>query len=107
GESPCRPRRSHRARARARRPPPRSPRATGSRSAHDMSLQCKTDMDRGLVYSAAFLRSLGTSTVGILIGIYFARLHLNPQQMGFVWSAGLAGNVLVALLATVGGDRLG
>ncbi|MEZ0229404.1 MAG: MFS transporter [Planctomycetota bacterium] len=64
-------------------------------------------MDRKLLYAATFLRSLSTSAVGILIGIYCARLSLSPEQMGFIVGAGLVGNALAALLATVAGDRIG
>ncbi len=64
-------------------------------------------MDRKLLYAATFLRSLSTSAVGILIGIYCARLALSPEQMGVIVGAGLVGNALAALLATVAGDRIG
>jgi MFS family permease len=63
--------------------------------------------DRRLVYGATLLRSLATGAVGILIGIYLARLGLGPEEMGLVIGSGLAGNAAFALLAMLEGDRLG
>lgn len=63
--------------------------------------------DRGILYAAAFLRALATGLLGVLLGVYLARLDFSPAQIGQVLSAGLAGATLSALLATVSGDRLG
>ena len=63
--------------------------------------------DRTLLYTTALLRSIGTSLVGVLLGIYLARLRLDPAQVGLVVGLGLAGAALAALLVTVAGDRLG
>jgi len=63
--------------------------------------------DRRILYSTALLRSLGTSLVGVLLGIYLARLGLGAATVGLVVSCGLGGAALAALLVTVGGDRFG
>jgi MFS family permease len=63
--------------------------------------------DRRLLYMTAFLRSFGTSLVGVLIAIYLARLHLDPAQVGLLVSAGLAGAAAAALAVTFLADRLG
>jgi len=44
---------------------------------------------------------------GILLGLYLARLGLSPARMGMVVGAGLAGNALAMMFATVRGDALG
>ena len=34
--------------------------------------------DRNLLYAVAFLRALATGMVGVLLGVYLARLGLGP-----------------------------
>lgn len=63
--------------------------------------------NRILIYLATTLRSIATATVGVLVGIYLARLHLSASAIGVVIGAGLAGGALAALLATVSADALG
>lgn len=63
--------------------------------------------DRGVLYAAAFLRSLATGMVGVLIGIYLAKLGLDPAGIGLVVSAGLGGAAVAALVVTLVGDRIG
>jgi MFS family permease len=63
--------------------------------------------DRRLLLAAALLRSLGTSLVGVLLGIYLARLGLEATTVGLVVGAGLAGAAVAALAVTVAGDRIG
>jgi MFS family permease len=63
--------------------------------------------DRGLIYAAAFLRALATGLVGVLLGLYLARLDLGAAEIGWVVSAGLAGAALAAAAVTLAGDRLG
>ena len=63
--------------------------------------------DRRLIYVAAFLRALATGMIGVLLGIYLARLAFGAAEIGWVISAGLAGAALAALVVTVAGDRLG
>jgi MFS family permease len=78
--------------------------------------------DRQLIYIAAFLRAVAIGMVGVLVGLYLARLHLPAEQIGVIVGAGLAGTavatawimlghgpnqrrllVAVALVAAVGG----
>ncbi|HUX63809.1 MFS transporter [Sulfuricella sp.] len=63
--------------------------------------------DRRILYTTAFLRALATGMMGVLLGIYLARMAFTPSQIGLVISAGLAGATLAALLVTFAGDRLG
>lgn len=63
--------------------------------------------DRRILYSTAFLRALATGMMGVLLGIYLARMTFTPAQIGLVLSSGLAGATLAALLVTLAGDRLG
>lgn len=63
--------------------------------------------DRTILYTAAFLRSLATGVVGVLIGIYLARIGLDPAATGAVVAAGLAGVAASALIVTLLGERLG
>jgi MFS family permease len=63
--------------------------------------------DRRLLLAAAFLRALATGMIGVLAGLYLARLEFSPAQIGLVVSVGLAGAALAALLVTWRGDRLG
>jgi len=62
---------------------------------------------RRILYTAAFLRSVGVGAGGILIGVHLARAGLDARAIGAVVSAGLAGAALAALLATTHGDRIG
>jgi MFS family permease len=66
-----------------------------------------TASDRRLLYGAAFLRALATGMAGVLLGIYLAKLRLDPAEIGYVVGAGLGGAAAAALLATLAGDRLG
>ena len=63
--------------------------------------------DRRILYATAFLRALATGLMGVLLGIYLARMAFTAAQIGVVISAGLAGATLAALLVTFAGDRLG
>ena len=63
--------------------------------------------DRRILYLCAFLRSLGTSLIGVLLGIYLAKLHFSPAQIGIVVGVGLLGAAAAALLVTIAGDRIG
>jgi MFS family permease len=63
--------------------------------------------DRQLIYSAAFLRAVATGMVGVLLGLYLARLGFDPAAIGLVISAGLAGATLGVAAVTFLGDRLG
>ena len=63
--------------------------------------------DRTLLLATALLRSTGTSLVGVLLGIYLARVRLDPSEIGVVVGLGLAGAAVAALVVTLAGDHLG
>ncbi len=63
--------------------------------------------DRLLLYATAFLRAIATGLVGVLIGLYLAKLELDAARIGFVVTAGLAGAATATLVATFAADRLG
>jgi MFS family permease len=64
-------------------------------------------IDRHLIYTAAFLRAVATGMIGILLGLYLARLGFDPSAIGLVLGAGLAGATLGVAAVTFLGDRLG
>ena len=66
-----------------------------------------TARDRWILYTTAFLRALATGMIGVLLGIYLARVGLDPARIGLVVGAGLAGGAVATLLATLRGDRVG
>jgi MFS family permease len=63
--------------------------------------------DRKIIYTAAFVRSLATSLIGVLLGIYLAKRRFDPAEVGFVVGVGLAGAAMAALVVTLAGDRIG
>ncbi len=63
--------------------------------------------DRRILYAISFLRSLATGLMGVLLGLYLARLAYSPAEIGLTVSAGLAGATLAVLTVSVAGDRLG
>jgi MFS family permease len=63
--------------------------------------------DRHLIYAAAFLRAVATGLIGVLLGIYLARLDFQASAIGLVVSAGLAGMTAALLVVTVAADRIG
>jgi MFS family permease len=60
-----------------------------------------------LIYSAAFLRSLGVGLTGVILGIYLSRAGFSATSIGVVIAAGLAGTALATLAVTFRADRLG
>src|SRR5262245_16538967 len=64
-------------------------------------------LERRLLYVTAFLRAVTTSLVGVLLGVYLARLGISGAALGVVVSTGLVGAALAAVVATFLGDRLG
>src|SRR6186997_1287638 len=62
---------------------------------------------RKALYVTAFVRAATTSLVGVLIGVYLARLRITGAAFGSIVSAGLVGAALAAVAATFLGDRLG
>ena len=69
--------------------------------------QDRPSRDLVLLYGAAFLRALSTGLIGVLLGIYLAKLRFDAEQIGYVIAAGLAGGAVATLLVTVAGDRFG
>jgi MFS family permease len=63
--------------------------------------------DRTLLYATAFVRAFGVGMVGVLLGIYLARLAFPPAVIGWIVGAGLCGVAAASFLATLAGDRLG
>ncbi|HEY2955759.1 MAG TPA: MFS transporter [Candidatus Eisenbacteria bacterium] len=63
--------------------------------------------DRRLLYASAFLRALATGMVGVIAGLYLARLGLSPAASGLVIGGGLAGAALATLIATLRADHIG
>jgi MFS family permease len=63
--------------------------------------------DRHLIYAAAFLRAVATGMLGVLLGLYLARLGFDPAAIGLVIGAGLAGATLGVAVVTFLGDRIG
>jgi len=63
--------------------------------------------NRALIYATASIRSAATGLIGVLAGIYLARIHLSAGEIGAIITAGLAGGAAAALLATVAADNLG
>ncbi|NWG87964.1 MAG: MFS transporter [Hydrogenophilaceae bacterium] len=63
--------------------------------------------DRHLIYLASFLRAVATGLIGVLLGLYLARLAFGPSQIGLTVSAGLAGATLAVFLVGLRGDRWG
>jgi MFS family permease len=63
--------------------------------------------DRKILYAGAFVRSLATSLIGVLLGIYLAKLRFAPAEVGLVVGVGLTGAAVAAVVVTFAGDRLG
>ncbi len=63
--------------------------------------------DRHLIYAATFLRALATGLLGVLLGVYLARMRFSAAEIGGVLTAGLVGATLGVVLATLAGDRIG
>ena len=62
---------------------------------------------RRVLYATAFLRATATGLVGVLIGLYLAKLELDPARIGFVVTTGLAGAAAATVVATFAADRAG
>lgn len=63
--------------------------------------------DRRHIYLASFLRAVATGLIGVLLGLYLARLAFSPSEIGLTLSVGLAGATLAVFLVGIWGDRLG
>ncbi len=63
--------------------------------------------DRVILYSAAFVRSLATGMIGVLMGVFMAHLDFDLARIGSVVGAGLFGCATAALVVTLIGDNIG
>lgn len=63
--------------------------------------------DRRILLATAFLRALATGLMGVLLGLYLARLDFSAGEIGMVIGVGLTGAALSTLIVTFLGDRLG
>lgn len=63
--------------------------------------------DRQILYATAFLRAVATGLMGVLLGLYLARLEYPAVDIGLVIGSGLSGAALSTLIVTFLGDRLG
>ena len=63
--------------------------------------------DRSLFYLAAFVRSLATGMMGVLLGIYLAARQLDANAIGLLITVGLAGAALATGIVTFCADRIG
>ena len=62
---------------------------------------------RRLLYVSAFVRAFSTSTAGVTLGGFLARLDARGGELGAVITAGLAGGAVAAIIATFAADRIG
>lgn len=70
-------------------------------------IQGQRTRDRLLLFTACFLRSVGTALVGVLLGIHLAQLGFSPSSIGVVSGTGLFGAAAGTLTITLWGDRIG
>jgi len=63
--------------------------------------------DRRRIYAASFLRALANGLLGVVFGIYVAKLGHSVVALGLVLSSGLVGATLATALVTFHGDRFG
>lgn len=62
---------------------------------------------RRLLYVSAFVRAMATSTAGVTLGAFLARLNASGRELGLIVSSGLGGGALAAVIATFAADRIG
>jgi MFS family permease len=67
----------------------------------------ETRRARRLLYASAFVRAAATSTAGVTLGGFLAKLDARGAELGIVVSAGLGGGAVAAILATLFADRVG
>ena len=63
--------------------------------------------DRRILLTSAFLRAFATGLMGVLLGLYLARLDFSAGEIGMVVGVGLSGAALSSLVVTFLADRLG
>ncbi len=72
-----------------------------------MVLPVQLNRNLGVIYGAAFLRSLGVGLTGVVLGVYLSRIGFSATFMGLVIAAGLAGAALGTLITSLRADQLG
>lgn len=60
-----------------------------------------------ILYVTAFLRALAIGMLGVLLGLYLARLDYSIGEIGIVISAGLWGIVAASAIVMLRGERIG
>jgi MFS family permease len=63
--------------------------------------------DRRIFIATAFLRALSTGMVGVLLGVYLARIGFGAATIGVLVTCGLAGAAVAALIATLAAGPIG
>jgi MFS family permease len=63
--------------------------------------------DRRVIFAAGFLRATANGLIGVVAGIYLARLGYSPAAFGIILGAGVAGTAVAAAGVTFWGDRFG
>ena len=63
--------------------------------------------ERRIIYAAGLLRAVANGLIGVIAGIYLAKLGFDAAAIGAVLSAGIAGATLAAGYVTLWGDRVG
>jgi MFS family permease len=66
-----------------------------------------TQRDIGLICGAAFLRSMSTGTLGVVLAVYLSRVGFTATWIGAVIAAGLAGSAAATGLVSYRVDVLG
>jgi MFS family permease len=73
-----------------------------------MEIDAKSPLrDVGLICGAAFLRSMSTGTLGVVLAVYLSRNGLSATWIGGVIAAGLAGSAVATALISYRVDVLG
>src|SRR5436190_15500216 len=67
----------------------------------------KSQRNIPLIYAAAFLRSMSTGTLGVVLAVYLSRNGLSATWIGAVIAAGLAGNAAATALVSYRVDAIG
>ena len=65
------------------------------------------DRNGRIVLAARTLRSFGFGLNSVALGLYLSALGLRGEEIGLVLSAALAGTLLLTLVITLYGDRIG
>jgi len=66
-----------------------------------------TSRNIGLICGAAFLRSMSTGTLGVVLAVYLSRIGFSGTWIGAVIAAGLAGSATATALISYRVDRIG